>query len=39
MPAELLANSGYLTAAYVVAGVIYLGYAIALVRWATKLRR
>jgi hypothetical protein len=39
MPSELLVNSGYLTAAYAVAGVIYLGYAIALVRWAGKLRR
>ena len=39
MPAELQVNSGYLTAAYVVAAVIYLGYTIALVRWAGKLKR
>ena len=32
-------NSGYLTAAYVVAGGVYLLYAIVLVRRAAALRR
>jgi hypothetical protein len=32
-------NSGYLTAAYVIAGAVYLLYAIALVRRAGKLKR
>ncbi len=32
-------NSGYLTAAYVVAGVLYLLYAIVLIRRAAKAKR
>lgn len=32
-------NSGYLAAAYIVAGVVYLAYALALVRRAAKLKR
>ncbi len=31
-------NSGYLTAAYVAAGVIYLAYAISLVLRARRMR-
>jgi hypothetical protein len=37
MPPEIPQNGGYAIAAYVVAGVIYLGYALSLLRKAARI--